>query len=159
MQYQFTFTSLAHNSGLIGSAFETRPISFSQSANGDVGLDLQDGESVPLRGVPAELRILLHTLVVNAVEASPAGGRVEVAVQAEDDGARIMVRDHGFGIANDIRERLFEPHVSSKPDGAGMGLYLARRIASLRYAGDIELADRDDGGCEAVLRLHPRSIG
>ncbi|MCB1559694.1 MAG: HAMP domain-containing histidine kinase [Xanthomonadales bacterium] len=131
----------------------------SQSANGDVGLDLQDGESVPLRGVPAELRILLHTLVVNAVEASPAGGRVEVAVQAEDDGARIMVRDHGFGIANDIRERLFEPHVSSKPDGAGMGLYLARRIASLRYAGDIELADRDDGGCEAVLRLHPRSIG
>jgi len=130
----------------------------SQSSNGQIGLDLLDGDALHLRGVPAELRILLHTLVTNAVEASPAGGRIEVSLQAEDDGAVIHVRDRGRGIANDIRDRLFEPHVSSKPEGAGMGLYLARRLASLRYAGDIQLKDRDGGGCEAALQLHHRHL-
>ncbi len=37
-----------------------------------------------------------------------------------------------------------------------MGLYLGRRLATLRYAGEIRLSDRDGGGCEATLRLHHR---
>jgi len=157
-----SFLALAAGEAAVETEVELRELvedvllEASQSANGDVGLDLLDCERIRLRGVPAELRILLHTLVVNAVEASTVGGHVEVALQPDAYGVVVHVRDRGRGVADDIRARLFEPHVSSKPDGAGMGLHLARRLAGLRYAGDITLADREGGGCEATLRLRQR---
>jgi signal transduction histidine kinase len=52
--------------------------------------------------------------------------------------------------------RLFEPHVSSKPTGAGMGLYLSQRLARQRYGGGIELQPRQPQGTCAVLQLNDR---
>jgi signal transduction histidine kinase len=110
-----------------------------------------------LLAVPAELRILLHTLVLNALEASPAGGCVRVHTRAEADGAVLIeVDDGGAGLSAEIRARLFEPHVSSKPTGAGMGLYLSERLARQRYGGDIELEALQPQGTRARLRLRPR---
>lgn len=113
-------------------------------------------DSVRLPAVRAELRILIHTLVMNAVEASPAGGSVRVELVAEGAGARIEVCDEGAGVDPAIRARLFEPHVSSKPAGAGMGLFLSRRLVQQRYGGDIELQDRQPHGTCARLSLRPR---
>lgn len=108
-----------------------------------------------LNAVEIELRILLHSLVTNAAEASPPGSRVVVRVAAGDP-LELRIEDQGSGIAPALRERLFQPHVSSKPQGAGMGLYLAQRLAVLRYQGELTLTDGDSGGCVARLRLHPR---
>jgi signal transduction histidine kinase len=110
-----------------------------------------------LLAVPAELRILLHTLVLNALEASPLGGCVRVHTRAEADGAvMIEVDDAGEGLSAEIRARLFEPHVSSKPTGAGMGLYLSERLARQRYGGGIEFEALQPQGTRARLRLRPR---
>jgi len=129
----------------------------SQRPQGRVRLQ-RDCAELQLHGVPAELRILLHVLVVNALEASPADGIVSLRVQASDGaGVVIEVEDDGPGIAADIRARLFEPHVSSKPAGAGMGLYLAERLARLRYRGRLQLIERTPHGCLARLELHDRS--
>ncbi len=108
-----------------------------------------------LAAVAVELRILLHTLVSNAAEASPEDGVVRVRVSAGDP-LRIEVEDEGSGVPEALRPRLFQPHVSSKPQGAGMGLYLAQRLAALRYRGGIELVERAGGGTLARLSLHPR---
>jgi signal transduction histidine kinase len=128
----------------------------SQRAHGRVRFE-RAGDDPTLAAVPAELRILLHTLVVNALEASPDGGRVQVEVQAAADGAvRIAVSDEGGGVATAIAARLFEPHVSSKPSGAGMGLYLAERLARLRYRGALALEPALPRGTVARLVLHDR---
>ena len=111
-----------------------------------------------LRAVAPELRAVLQALVVNAVEASEDGGEVVVRVTGpdEDGGVGVDVEDRGHGVDPGIRARLFEPHRSTKAHGSGMGLFLAHRIASTRYAGDLHLDDRTDGGTRASLRLGPR---
>ncbi|MGQ0801448.1 MAG: ATP-binding protein [Pseudomarimonas sp.] len=134
----------------------------SQRAQGRVHMQ-RIGDAPVINGVAVELRIILHALVVNALEASPEGGNVSIELHARGDataaghrGACIEIADEGAGIPAAIRARLFAPHVSSKPTGAGMGLYLAQRLAQLRYRGGIELLDRAPAGTCARLTLRDR---
>jgi len=133
-----------------------------QDCRGRVGIDIETSDEVPkVRGVAAALRTAVQALVVNAVEASPDGARVTVTVSAcGADGAQVEVDDDGPGLSPEVRERLFTPHVTTKPTGAGMGLFLAQRIASTRHRGGVELRDRlgEDGrprGTAAVLTVYP----
>lgn len=145
----------------------------------DVALELlQDGAATPvrvladagdhaaIRAVAPELRAVLHVLVVNAVEASSAngedGGEVVVRVQARGDraladGVRVEVEDEGPGLAPEVRAKLFTPHLTTKEQGAGMGLFLAHRIATSRYRGTLRLDPREPRGTRAVLVLHDRN--
>jgi signal transduction histidine kinase len=130
----------------------------SQQAAGRVHF-VREGDDLGIRGVAAELRIVLHTLVVNALQASPDGGRVTVRLgPAPPPGAPIVVEvlDDGSGIPAALRPRLFEPHVSDKPSGAGMGLFLAERIVRLRHGGRLSLLDRAPTGTVARLELYDR---
>ena len=113
-----------------------------------------------LCGHAREIASLLHTLIGNAVEASTGGRPITITLRAEADGVVFTIRDQGKGLAAPIRARLFQPHVTDKSTGAGMGLFLARRIARGRYRGDVELSDNHSsthGGTIARLRLHSRS--
>ncbi len=133
-----------------------------QDANGGrVRVDLEPGPTLPpLRAVAPELRAVLQALVINAVEASPAGGSVTVkASSPEAEHWRVEILDRGPGLPAAVRERLFTPHTSTKPHGSGMGLYLAQRIASNRYGGELRLLEREDGGTRAILDLAPRCGG
>lgn len=128
----------------------------SQRAQGRVRFE-RDGGEQRLLAVPAELRVMLHALVINALEASPEGGLIAVQVSETGGGAlHIDVRDEGDGVPAELRERLFQPHVSGKPHGAGMGLYLAQRLARSRYRGRITLEPASPRGTLARLALHPR---
>jgi signal transduction histidine kinase len=125
-----------------------------QDAGGRVRIEVEAAAPVVVAAVAAEAKAIVQALVVNACEASPEGGRVTVRVaRGEDARARLRVEDEGPGVAAAVRERLFAPHVTTKPHGSGMGLFLARRLAVGRYGGAIELADRPAGGTvfEAVL--------
>jgi len=102
---------------------------------------------------------VVQALVVNAVEASPEGGTVRVAVEAKDGGCVLHVDDEGPGLAPDVRAHLFHPHVTTKANGSGMGLFLAQRIASTRYGGSVVLSDLAPRGTRAVLTLHDREAG
>lgn len=109
-----------------------------------------------VRGVAAELRAAVQALVVNAVEASPAKGEVCVTLESRADRTVVRIEDRGPGLAAAVRERLFSPHVTTKPEGSGMGLFLAQRIASSRYGGTVTIEDRDGGGTRAELLLGDR---
>lgn len=129
----------------------------SQRAQGRVRFQ-REGEDLRLAAVAAELRVMLHALVINALEASPDGGVVTVRVHADAprEAVTIEVCDEGAGVPEAIRARLFQPHVSGKPHGAGMGLYLAQRLARLRYGGGIALDPDPPRGTCARLVLRPR---
>ena len=121
----------------------------------DVDLDIDLEDNLPTcQGVKPEIRAVIQALVVNAVEASPQGGKVLVRARRDgEDALRIEVEDEGPGLPEEVRQKLFTPHVTTKVTGSGMGLFLARRIITSRYGGDLTLADKESGGVLAVVTL------
>lgn len=70
----------------------------------------------------------IGNLLDNAIDASLPGGRVDVAAVVNGAGMQITVRDYGAGVAREIHDRLFTPFCSTKPDGVGLGLALAKEL-------------------------------
>jgi two-component system nitrogen regulation sensor histidine kinase NtrY len=97
----------------------------------------------------------VHNLILNACEASPPGSRVEVQTRIGDRQAVGEVRDRGQGLDPAVRARLFEPYVSTKRRGSGLGLSLVRDVAT-QHGGRVTLEERDGGGAVARFTL-PRS--
>ena len=112
------------------------------------------GEEPPLwvRADSLLLARAIHNLVLNACEASPPGAVVDVRTISESDAAAVEVLDRGAGLAPEVRERLFEPYVSTKRRGSGLGLPLVRDIA-IQHHGAVTLDDREGGGTRARLTL------
>jgi signal transduction histidine kinase len=94
---------------------------------------------------------VLLNLLLNAIEHSPAGGRVELAATVDGDSAVIAVRDQGPGIPAADRDRIFEPLVSLR-GGSGLGLAVVRRIAN-ESGWTVDVADGSVGGAEFRLRV------
>ena len=109
-----------------------------------------------IRGHAREIASLLHTLIGNAVDACSAVDAIDIQISNHDDAVQFAIRDHGCGLSDAVRGRLFQPHVTDKSNGAGMGLFLARRIARGRYRGDVEL---HDPACEGAISSNNRSLG
>jgi signal transduction histidine kinase len=100
----------------------------------------------------------VRNLLVNAVEASPPGIPVELAAANAEGEIRIAVADRGQGVPEELRSRLFQPFVSGRSDGVGLGLALARRIAVL-HGGGLTLEDREGGGtCARMILLAGTSV-
>ncbi len=97
------------------------------------------------------LRQILVNLVDNALQASPEEAPVELAARTADAGVEITVADRGAG-PGDAPERLFEPYVTGRAGGTGLGLPIARSLARAN-GGTLTLAERPGGGALARLRL------
>jgi signal transduction histidine kinase len=102
------------------------------------------------------LRRAALNLVRNAVEASVAGGAVELTVEVAGGQAVVTVLDRGPGLPAEARARLFEPFSTTKAGGTGLGLALARKVAQA-HGGTLAVGDREGGGTRARLAvpLHP----
>lgn len=112
-----------------------------------------DAQALSCLGAEAELRFILHVLVSNAVEASPQPGSVCLKLWRESNRICLEVSDQGPGLNPEVAASLFQPHISSKAEGAGMGLYLARRLLQMYYQGEISLHNRLEGGALAQISL------
>ena len=118
--------------------------------NISVTLDVPDHEQV-LADRELLSRALAH-LVVNAVEAMPAGGTLVFTSYQGLGQYEIEVADSGPGLADDARRRAFEPRFSTKPGSAGLGLALVERIARA-HGGAVAAQNCPDGGAAFTLRL------
>jgi signal transduction histidine kinase len=115
-----------------------------------------DPDVAPLYVDRLQVELVLRNLIANSVEAVEAkpGGRIDVSVGPADAGrARIVVADNGPGVAPASRESVFEPFVSGKPTGMGLGLAVSRAIAEA-HGGALEA----HGGAEfhLILPCRPR---
>lgn len=126
------------------------------SMSGSTQIHFEANQPLEILGAIGEVRSMLHTLISNAVEASPSDKPVVLFAHRDGNQLVIKVVDEGCGIDESIREQLFTPHVSSKPEGAGMGLYITKRICQSYYQGDVELTDNSPQGCIATLTLTDR---
>ena len=77
----------------------------------------------------AQMQRAIDNLVLNAIQNTPPGGAVEIAAERVADHLRLRVKDTGQGVPAEIRERLFEPFVTGRPEGTGLGLVAVREIA------------------------------
>jgi nitrogen fixation/metabolism regulation signal transduction histidine kinase len=123
-------------------------------------LSLYDDASVPVRteladdcpramADPQQVRQILHNLVQNAQDAmgGQSGGRVLLRTQRSDSGrwARLSVIDQGPGFADHILKRAFEPYVTTKAKGTGLGLAVVKKIMD-EHVGRVDISNRAEGG-------------
>jgi two-component system sensor histidine kinase HydH len=100
-----------------------------------------------------QIHQLLVNLTLNALDVMPHGGVLEIEIRPPSaDQVELRVLDTGTGIAPELRERLFQPFVSGKETGLGLGLVISRRIAET-HGGTLEASHRPQGGACFVLRL------
>jgi signal transduction histidine kinase len=107
----------------------------------------------------AQLRQLIWNLVRNAVQASHAGGVVTVTVRVEDDGepgahAALSVEDHGVGLTEEAKERIFDAFFTTRAQGTGVGLAVVKRIAD-DHGFSITVESASGRGATFTVRLGP----
>ncbi len=71
---------------------------------------------------------MLLNLILNALDVSPRGGRIQLQGRPGDDGVELVVADEGPGIPSEVRNRLFEPFFTTKPNGTGLGLAIVHSL-------------------------------
>ena len=112
-------------------------------------------EPLIVSGDPVLLEWALESLVKNAIDAlAGRGGRIALSAnRTTEAGVRIRVEDDGPGIPRELRGRIFEPGVTTKTHGWGIGLSLARRIVEDNHRGRLALVPGDRGATfDVILR-------
>ncbi|MDZ7370450.1 MAG: ATP-binding protein [candidate division KSB1 bacterium] len=101
----------------------------------------------PLSLDEQQIRSVVTNLIKNAVEASPPGAKVFVNVFQDEarNGVVVQVIDHGCGMDEETRNRIFDPYFTTKAGGSGIGLFLAQRIVA-DHGGSIDVQSRKGEG-------------
>jgi len=111
-----------------------------ESSAGAVTLEL-DPHCPPVMGDAQQLRQVIHNLLQNAMDASPNGAVVRTQLQAASGRVRLTVLDNGPGFAEHILKRAFEPYVTTKSKGTGLGLAVVKKIAD-EHGSRVDIANR-----------------
>jgi signal transduction histidine kinase len=106
----------------------------------------------------ASVRDALSNLSLNALQASPAGASVKIECAIEGGEIIFAVTDNGPGIANELRQRIWEPFFTTKQRGTGLGLAIVRKRME-EAGGSARLAPSRNGeGARFELRLPIRDV-
>jgi signal transduction histidine kinase len=108
-----------------------------------VTLEVRENAHAKVTADGGKLRQAVTNLLLNALQASPEGGAVTVTVAADDAVASLAVADQGAGVATEISESLFEPFVSGRPGGTGLGLAVTWAIMAAHH-GEVSWERRGD---------------
>src|ERR1017187_3015671 len=91
-------------------------------------------------------------VILNGAQAMPAGGNLEVVLEEDRKTAVLRVTDHGSGIPDEIRDKIFDLYFTTKIEGSGIGLAMTYRILQLHH-GSIEVQSSTGHGTEFRLRI------
>lgn len=122
--------------------------------------ELDSPEELPIMADAGQLREALGNLLENALQTLSAkgqGGHLRILARSADGRVEILVDDDGPGIPAEERGRVFDLYYTSRPEGTGLGLPLARRVA-LDHGGDLVAEASPLGGARLRMTLDGRSI-
>jgi len=101
------------------------------------------------------LRQAFLNVAINALEAMPAGGRLELALSREGDGVVLECRDTGPGMKPEQLDEVYQLYYTTKKSGSGLGLYVARLVAE-SHGGEIRIDSRPGQGTTVALAVPAR---
>jgi signal transduction histidine kinase len=105
-----------------------------------------------IRGDRSLLEQALLNLVLNAVEAMPAGGLLRLEVRKTGQEIILATQDQGPGMKQEVLERLFEPFLTRKPGGTGLGMAMVRRTVEV-HGGKVRVQSRSGKGTRVEICL------
>ena len=123
-------------------------------AGAQTSIDVGISEDLRFAEVDAgQIGQVLHNILLNAREAMPEGGIIEVHAQnIADNRVRISIRDYGCGIPADVLPRIFDPYFTTKPGGNGLGLATAYSIVA-KHGGNLTVESKPGYGTEFTIDL------
>lgn len=112
------------------------------------------GELTPVRGDPARLRQVIHNLLQNAQDALIAANDPSITVRTELNNSviELSVIDNGKGFSEQVEAHVFEPYVTTKPKGTGLGLPIVKKIID-EHGGTIQIKNIQPHGAKVVITL------
>jgi two-component system sensor histidine kinase HydH len=113
------------------------------------------GPAPAVESDPEQLKQVLLNLTINALQAMPEGGRIELSAGEREGSIVIAVRDQGQGIPTDELDRVFDPFYTTKETGTGLGLAVAHQIVT-QHGGTLRAERNPDRGMtfSVTLPLH-----
>jgi signal transduction histidine kinase len=110
--------------------------------------------SGPVWADAAQIGQVFLNILLNAVDATPAGGGIRVSMApGEENQVAVRIWNSGPGLPPELEERIFEPFFSTKPTGTGLGLSIARTIVG-KHRGTITAKGHGDGGTSFIITLN-----
>lgn len=117
----------------------------------EVNLDANPGQNT--YGSASELREVFVNLIVNAVDAMPKGGTLDIRCQLRENRLQLEFTDNGMGMPEDVRQKIFEPFFSTKgAHGTGLGLSVSYSIIE-RHGGAISVTSEPGNGTSFLIDL------
>ena len=119
------------------------------------GCTVQRIRSDGLPAVAADADMLyqaLLNLLLNAMQAMPAGGQIRVGAHLHDGQVVVCVEDEGPGLPPQAAAKIWDPFFTTKEQGTGLGLSIVRKMVE-SHGGRVEMENRREGGARAVIRL------
>jgi len=135
----------------VGVALE-RALHEMRVSHADVEWTIEGEADAPVGLSPSDLCEVLVILMRNAVEAMNGCGCARVSIAREGERVTVTVCDSGRGFEAGVLERIFEPGYTTKPQGSGYGLYLARRLVT-EAGGSIAARSAEQSGAELEVSL------
>ncbi|MCS6884665.1 MAG: ATP-binding protein [Acidobacteriota bacterium] len=116
-----------------------------QAEQQGISIELSCSEELQIEADFEQLRSCFSNLLLNAVQAMPAGGELRVLCSQSGEALEVSICDTGVGIDEQDIDKIFEPYFSTKETGTGLGLALVRRIVGL-HSGKIEVQSKVGAG-------------
>lgn len=117
-----------------------------------VSIRIRAGQVSPVFVDPEQIKQVLLNLVLNAVQAMPAGGEIVLHCRQEGGSVLLEVADQGVGIAEENMERIFDPFFTTRAGGTGLGLSIAYQVIH-RHGGHLSASKNAGPGVTFVARL------
>lgn len=105
-----------------------------------------------LHGIRDQLVQAFLNLILNAIDATEKGGRVELSAEQRDGEILVAIRDDGTGIAPEHAGQLFQPYFTTKKQGTGLGLFVTRKLIA-DHGGAVDFESRPGEGTVFRVRL------
>jgi signal transduction histidine kinase len=117
-----------------------------------LSLNFQKGGPIRIRGDRSQLEQAVLNLVLNAQESMTDGGQLQLGAVRRGKEVVFVVEDTGKGMEKDVAERLFEPFLSGRPGGTGLGMALVRRTVEA-HGGRLQIKSKPGKGTKVEMWL------
>jgi len=134
-------------------------LAVSPEVRSDHRIEIDVPEELAVTGEENALRQIFWNLCRNAIQAMPDGGTLRILARRESNGEVVLrFTDEGSGFPEEILERAFEPFVSARPEGTGLGLAVVYAAVARQGAG-IEVENAEGGGARVTIRFPAPDTG